>query len=147
MDAAGNLYVGNYNSNSIAVFAPGSSITSIAPKSGPTAGATPITITGTGFSTGATVTIGGKSATNVQVVSGTKITAVTPAHAAGSVDVRVTSGGSTAVDPGGFTFVNELATTGIDASPSVGLGLGLLAAGGILLLLGAAASRRRHIAH
>ena len=50
-----------------------------------------MTITGTGFLSGATVTLGGTAATNVSVVSSTSITATTPAHAAGTVDVVVTN--------------------------------------------------------
>jgi len=50
-----------------------------------------VTITGTNFATGATVTLGGAGATNVVVVSATQITATTPAHAAGAVNVVVTN--------------------------------------------------------
>ena len=50
-----------------------------------------MTITGTGFLTGATVTLGGTAATNVIVVGATSITATTPAHAAGAVNVVVTN--------------------------------------------------------
>ena len=48
-----------------------------------------MTITGTGFLAGATVTLGGTAATNVTVVNSTTITATTPAHAAGAVNVVV----------------------------------------------------------
>jgi hypothetical protein len=50
-----------------------------------------VTITGTGFLTGATVTFGGTSATGVTVVSATSITATAPAHAAGTVNIVVTN--------------------------------------------------------
>jgi hypothetical protein len=70
---------------------PAPTVTSISPTSGTTAGGTAVTITGTGFLTGATVTLGGTSATNVTVVSATSITATTPAHAAGPVNVVVTN--------------------------------------------------------
>ena len=52
---------------------------------GTTAGGTGVTITGTGFLAGATVTLGGTAATNVMVVNSTTITATTAAHAAGAV--------------------------------------------------------------
>ena len=58
---------------------------------GPAAGGTSVTITGTGFLAGATVSLGGTAATNVNVVSSTSITATTPAHAAGAVSVVVTN--------------------------------------------------------
>jgi len=65
--------------------------TSISPTSGTTAGGTPVTITGTGFLPGATVSFGGTSATGVSVANSTTITATTPAHAAGAVNVVVTN--------------------------------------------------------
>ena len=68
-------------------------VTSVSPNNGPAAGGTAVTITGTNFAAGATVTFGGTAATNVVVVSGTQITATTPAHAAGAVTVTVTVNG------------------------------------------------------
>src|SRR6185369_12091934 len=61
---------------------PAPTVTTVAPTSGPTAGGTQITITGTGFAAGATVTVGGSQATGVIVSNSTTITANTPAHAA-----------------------------------------------------------------
>ena len=67
-------------------------VTSISPISGTTAGGKAVTITGTGFTlTITSVTIGGVAATSVVRVSATSITAVTPAHVAGAVDVVVTN--------------------------------------------------------
>ena len=66
---------------------------SISPNNGSTLGGTPVTINGTGFVSGATVTIGGAAATSVVFVSSTRLTAVTPAHATGTVDVTVTNPG------------------------------------------------------
>jgi hypothetical protein len=71
--------------------APAPTVTGIAPTSGPAAGGTAVTITGTGFGAGATVTIGGSAATSVVVVNATSITATTPAHTAGAVNVTVTN--------------------------------------------------------
>lgn len=65
--------------------------TSIGPTSGPAAGGTSATITGTGFLTGAGVTIGGISASSVVVVNSTTITCVTPAGAPGAQLLRVTN--------------------------------------------------------
>ena len=70
---------------------PAPTVTSITPNTGPAAGGTPVTITGTGFLPGATVSLGGTSATGVTVVSGTSITATAPAHAAGTVNVVVSN--------------------------------------------------------
>lgn len=67
-------------------------ITGISPVTGSITGGTSITITGTGFVPGATVTIGGIGANNVAVNgTGTSITATTAAHAAGAVSVVVTN--------------------------------------------------------
>jgi hypothetical protein len=66
-------------------------VTRIGPTAGPVTGGTNITITGSGFLAGASVSVGGKAATSVVVVSPTRITARTPAHVAGLVEVRVSS--------------------------------------------------------
>jgi hypothetical protein len=66
-------------------------VSAISPSSGLTSGGTAVTITGNSFVTGATVTIGGSPATSVVVSSATRITAVTPAHATGKVNVVVTN--------------------------------------------------------
>ena len=77
----------------------------VSPPSGPTAGGTSITITGSGFVAGATVTLGGTAASNVAVLNSTSITALTPAHAAGGVDVVVTNpNAQTGTNVGGFTY-------------------------------------------
>ena len=65
-------------------------VSSVSPNSGPAAGGTTVTITGANFAAGATVTFGGAAATNVVVVSGTQITATTPAGSAGAATVTVT---------------------------------------------------------
>jgi hypothetical protein len=65
-------------------------ITTVVPSAGKITGGKSVTINGTGFLSGATVTFGGAAATNVVVVNGGKITAKTPAHAAGLVNVTVT---------------------------------------------------------
>ena len=70
---------------------PAPTVSSILPTSGPTAGGTAVTIAGTGFLAGATVSLGGTAATGVTVVSSTSITATSPAHAAGAVNVVVTN--------------------------------------------------------
>lgn len=78
---------------------------SIAPNTGPAAGGTPFSIRGTGFLTGATVTIGGNPATGVVVENTNLIIGVTPAHAAGAVDVVVTNpGGATSTLVAAFTY-------------------------------------------
>jgi len=66
-------------------------VTSVAPSTGATAGGIAVTVTGTGFLTGATVTIGGVSCTSVTVTNSTTITCTTGAHALGTVNCVVTN--------------------------------------------------------
>ncbi|HET7434288.1 MAG TPA: IPT/TIG domain-containing protein [Thermoanaerobaculia bacterium] len=67
------------------------SIASVTPASGPATGGTTVTINGSAFQSGATVTFGGVAATSVTFVNAAQLTAVTPAHALGFVDVFVTN--------------------------------------------------------
>ncbi|WP_313545212.1 IPT/TIG domain-containing protein [Leifsonia aquatica] len=78
-------------------------ITGVAPANGPETGGTAVTITGTGFTGTTGVTFGGTPATDVTVVDDTTITATTPAHAPGAVDVVVTTPAGPS-EPGDFTF-------------------------------------------
>ncbi len=79
-------------------------VSSVSPASGPLVGGTSVTITGT-FLTGATaVTFGGAAAT-FTVDSPTQITATIPAHAAGQVNVVVTTPGGAATGTGSFRYI------------------------------------------
>lgn len=80
-----------YGVTATPVAPPSLSLTSISPTSGDIAGGTSVTLTGTGFGDGATVTIGGLAATSVVVVNELQITCATPAHARGAVAVTVTN--------------------------------------------------------
>ncbi|MGH9176652.1 MAG: IPT/TIG domain-containing protein, partial [Vicinamibacterales bacterium] len=94
-------------------------VTAVTPATGTADGGTAVTIDGTNFAVGASVTIGGTAATNVTVVNGTRITATTPAHAAGAVDVVVTNqNGSSGTLANGYTYVVLPSVTGL--SPSSG---------------------------
>lgn len=98
---------------------PNPTLTQVSPSTGLTIGGTSITLTGTEFTQGSTVTIGGAPATGVRVVTSTMITAVTPAGAAGPATVQVTSRGLAAALTNGFTYTQPpLAITAI--SPAQG---------------------------
>jgi len=103
--------------------------TSIVPGTGSTAGGTPVTITGSNFSSGATVYIGSGAATNVVVVSSTQITATTPAGALGSANLLIVNPDNTAVTATAAYFftapTGALALTSIEPS-SGGAGGGQL---------------------
>jgi alpha-tubulin suppressor-like RCC1 family protein len=66
-------------------------VTKLLPKSGPTTGGTSVVITGTGFTAASAVSFGALGATAYTVNSSTSITAVAPAQAAGTFDVRVSN--------------------------------------------------------
>ena len=89
----------------------GPTISSVTPSSGTPSGGTSITIVGTNFVSGATVTIGGLPATSVVVVSSTMITAVTPPGTLGTIaSVLVTT-----ID--GTSAANSNATYAYSATP------------------------------
>lgn len=85
---------------------PAPSLGAITPNSGTTAGGTAISVAGTGFVTGASLLIGGTPALMVNVTNNSSLTALTPAHSAGIVDlVVVNPDGQSATLTNGFTFV------------------------------------------
>ena len=61
---------------------PPPTVTAVSPTSGPTAGGTTVTITGTNFTGATKVALRHVAATSFTVVSSTQITAVSPAQAA-----------------------------------------------------------------
>lgn len=67
-------------------------VSAATPSTGPVVGTTILTnLAGTGFLTGCTVTIGGAPATNVVLVSSTKLTCTVPAGSAGAQNIVVTN--------------------------------------------------------
>jgi hypothetical protein len=87
-----------------AAAAPLPTVTSIEPTSGPIAGGTTVKIRGTGFVAPATVKIG-SSATSVEVVSETEITAKTAANPAGEQEVIVTDAGGPSTGGPKYTYI------------------------------------------
>jgi hypothetical protein len=69
-------------------------VTVVSPDAGPTSGGTSVTITGTAFTSSATVDFGSTAATDVQVQNSTTIVATSPAGT-GTVDVTVTTSSGT----------------------------------------------------
>ncbi|MFM5667701.1 putative Ig domain-containing protein [Aeromonas hydrophila] len=87
-------------------------LTSVAPNSGSTDGATSVTLTGTDFTGATAVSFGGTAASGYIVNNATTITATTPAHAAGAVNVVVTTPSGTATLTNGYTYTVPAPTVG-----------------------------------
>jgi len=100
----------------------GPTVSGVAPNNGPAAGGTAVTITGTNFAAGATVTFGATAATNVVVVNSTSITATTPTGSAGAAAVTVTVNGQSGGLTNGFTYI--VPPTVSSVSPNSGSTLG-----------------------
>jgi len=83
----------------------GSTLTAVNMNSGPASGGTGITLTGTGLTGTTLVTFSGIEATSVNVVNSTTVTAVTPAHAAGIVDIAIDTPAGGATLANGYEYV------------------------------------------
>ena len=98
---------------------PAPTVTGVSPTSGPAAGGTNVTVTGTGFTGTPTVSFGGSACNSVNRTSSTSLTCTTTAHAAGAVTVTVTNAdtqqGSKST---AFTYVD--APTVLSVSPNSG---------------------------
>lgn len=101
--------------------APPPRLTGLSPSSGPSTGGTRVSLTGSGFESGATMSFGGVAASAVSVADGEHLTATTPAHAVGVVDVVVANpSGSRATLDGGFTYEKAPAPMLTGVAPSSG---------------------------
>jgi predicted esterase len=86
-------------------------VSAISPSSGPVAGGTVVTITGTDLTGATAVTFGGIAGDGVSVLSATQVQATAPAAASvGSVDVQVTTPGGTSSPAAGARFDYQPAT-------------------------------------
>jgi hypothetical protein len=83
----------------------GSTLTSINPNTGSTLGGTNVTLTGTGLSGTTGVFFDGMAATGVTVVNSTTVTAITPPHVVGTVDVTINTSSGGATLPNSYTYV------------------------------------------
>ena len=110
-DEAGHVYV--VRSGGIWRFegdeAPVPQPTQVSPAIGSVAGGTPITITGSGFETGAEVTLGGVGCPQLTVQSPESISCVTPPSNPGTVDITVTNpSGQSGTLESGFTYLIDV---------------------------------------
>jgi len=102
-----------------AVAAAGVAVTSIAPNQGAQGASVPVTINGSGFAAGATVSLSGAgiSVTNVAVGSATQLTATLGIAAGATLAARgvtvTNSGGGSGTLTGGFTVVAPVIVTSV----------------------------------
>ncbi|MEL4072714.1 autotransporter domain-containing protein [Ochrobactrum sp. GPK 3] len=82
-------------------------MSAVSPGNGPSAGGSAVEITGTNFIGVTAVTFGGVAATSFTVKSDTLITATTPPHAAGSVNVAITTPAGQTTLPDAFAYAQS----------------------------------------
>ncbi len=99
-------------------------VNAVTPSFGPVAGGTTVTITGAGFAETPTVTFEGQVAADVTFVDEHTLTATTPAHTAGPVDVVVTNlDDQSGTLENGFEFGDaDLALLTVTGLPKAGAG-------------------------
>ena len=90
-------------------------ISTVTPTTGSTGGGTLLTIYGSGFVSGAYVSVGGVLSPSVTVQSSSQLTALTPPGVAGAVQVVVINPDGLTAFASGFTY-----TTGITTNPNTG---------------------------
>ncbi|MGH3186942.1 MAG: IPT/TIG domain-containing protein [Streptosporangiaceae bacterium] len=101
------------NADKFTYATPAPVVTGISPASGPAAGGTSVTITGTNLSNATGVSFGGAGGT-ITADSSTQITATSPSGS-GTVDITVTTAGGTSVTTNGdkFTYIAAPTVTGL----------------------------------
>ena len=81
-------------------------IATVAPDAGPTAGGQTIILTGTGYQSGLSVLVGGKTCNEVNLGSATQVSCKTPSGVVGAADIKVTNpDGGTVTKTGAYTYV------------------------------------------
>ncbi|MEI9982860.1 MAG: IPT/TIG domain-containing protein [Aliidongia sp.] len=96
-------------------------VTGLTPSAGPLAGGNTVTVSGTGFVSGATaVSFGGTPGTAVAVASATSLTVTAPIGSAGTVDVRVMTAGGTSTTVPADLYTYEVVPAVTTLSPTAG---------------------------
>lgn len=99
--------------------APAPMVAAVSPATGTGAGGTAVQVTGSFFQAGASVAFGGFPASLVAVERSTRLTAITPAHLAGTVDVAVRNPDAQAGTlPAGFTYCSSARPAPVITAPS-----------------------------
>lgn len=129
----------------------GPAISAITPASGPSAGGTVVTITGSGFTGATAVNFGSVAAQSFTVVSDTEVTATAPAATAGAVPITIKVGttGSPLTTSDVFTYLtaslavtNQAAAVGSSPTLSATLtfGAGFVPTGAVSFTVGSHAA-------
>jgi hypothetical protein len=107
-------------------YADAPTVSSVTPNSGTYKGGFQVTITGTGFQSGAAVTFGSVSASSIDVQSATQLTATAPAYTTGgAVDVVVTNlDGQSGTLSKGFEYSIPPPPTVTSITPTTGSSIG-----------------------
>lgn len=116
-DASGNALTPIY-SWAFTTVSPPASLIAISPSKGSMNGGTIITLTGSNFAVGATVTIGGVAATNCGIISANSMSCTTAANTVGTKDVVVRVGGWSATLAEGFKYAYTFAPAPISSNIS-----------------------------
>ncbi len=115
---------------------PSFALSRVTPEVGPIAGGTRVTLIGSGFMTGATVSFGGQPATGIQVVGGATISCVTPPGMIGPVEVVVTQGGESRRLQLGFWYFDPSRRGPTPSIAAVTPALGPVSGGSTVLVTG-----------
>ena len=95
-------------------------VTAISPAAGPTAGATTVTVTGTGFLSATGVKFGANSGTSLSISSDTSLTITSPSGSAGTAHVTVTSPSGTSSTSAADLYTYDTTPTVTAVSPNTG---------------------------
>lgn len=93
----------------------GLQVLTVAPSTGSIDGGTRVTIRGDGFGTDTGVLFGAFAASDIEVFDARLITATTPPHKVGKVDVTILTNGTQQVLANGFKYVTDPVDDGSDA--------------------------------
>jgi Bacterial Ig-like domain (group 3)/IPT/TIG domain len=95
-------------------------LTSVVPNNGPDTGGQSVTISGAGLNGATAVSFGGTPAASFTPVNSSTVTAVTPAHAGGTVNLTVTTSGGGTSNAISYTFQFTTTTAlASSANPSI----------------------------
>ena len=116
--SSGTSFWGPGTSTLTGATAPPLAVSGVSPSFGPATGGTTVTISGTDLNTATAIYFGSSAATSFTIVSSTQITAVSPTHAPGTIDITVIGDGIispiTSADQFNFDLIDVWTGDGTD---------------------------------